>query len=271
MDASGLSPALAGGDGARVGVFLLCFLVFALMEVLAPHRPQRRRRRWRVNVLMLVLGNGLVRLVLPLAALGAALWAAEQNWGLLAFLPISGYVEVVISVILLDIAIYWQHRLFHRVPLLWRLHRIHHGDSEVDVTTGIRFHPLELLVSMLFKMAVIVLLGAPVIAVLLFEIVLSSCALFNHSNIRLWDSLEMPLRKILITPSLHRIHHSTLRVETDSNFGFSVPWWDHLFGSFRGAPSAGEAGLKLGLAADEGRLPEGLGGLMLNPFQVRKG
>lgn len=257
-------------DTLRALIFSATLAVLVAAEYVAPHRPQQRRQRWRVNSLMLLAGNLLARLVLPLTAVGAAALAAENQWGMLTLTSFPDYLVIMASVAVLDITIYWQHRLFHQLPVLWRLHRVHHGDREVDVTTGIRFHPAEIVLSMVVKIAVIIALGVPVVAVMIFEVLLSSCALFNHSNIRLPDSIESLLRKILITPSLHRVHHSCVRVETNSNYGFSVPWWDRLFGSYCGTPGAGEEGLVLGLGADERRLPVTLFGLLCDPFSRRQ-
>lgn len=232
--------------GLRLASFAGLFGLFALLELWRPYRPARRRR-WGANLGLLVLGSLLVRLVFPLAATGVALWAEQQSWGLFNHLLLPGYVEVALAVLALDCAIYFQHRAFHWLPCLWRLHRVHHADTALDVTTGLRFHPLELLLSMLIKSLFIVIIGAPAFAVLLFEVMLNACSMFNHSNIVLPARLERGLRGLLITPSLHRIHHSRRGEETLSNFGFSVPWWDRLFGSFKARASAGDKNLRLGL------------------------
>lgn len=232
--------------GLRLASFAGLFALFALVELWAPFRPPQRHR-WGANLGLLVLGSLLVRLVFPLAATGVALWAQQRGWGVLHHIALPWYVEVVAALLVLDCGIYFQHRLFHRLPCLWQLHRVHHADTALDVTTGLRFHPIELLLSMLIKSLLILFVGAPFVAVLAFEVLLNACSMFNHSNIVLPPWLERRLRWLLITPSLHRIHHSRRGEESLSNFGFSVPWWDRLFGSFRARASDGDRNLSLGL------------------------
>ncbi|MFW3615406.1 sterol desaturase family protein [Billgrantia antri] len=234
----------------RVGIFLLVLAAMALWEVLAARREQRIRRwqRWPGNLLILVLDTLTVRLLFPLAAVGAALVAAERGWGLFHLVPAPLWLALPLSVLLLDAAIYFQHRLFHAVPWLWRLHRMHHADLEFDVTTGLRFHPLEIVISMGIKVAVVTLLGAPAVAVLIFEVLLNATSMFNHGNVRLPERLDRRLRLIVVTPDMHRVHHSIVRCETDSNFGFNLPWWDRLFGTYRDQPDAGHLNMTIGIA-----------------------
>ncbi|MCE9681138.1 sterol desaturase family protein [Halomonas alkalisoli] len=184
-----------------------------------------RRQRWPSNLAIVVLDTLAVRLAFPLAAVGAALVAAEQGWGLFNLVSVPIWLAVVVSVVMLDVAIYLQHRLFHAAPWLWRLHRMHHADLEFDVTTGLRFHPLEILISMGIKLAVVTLLGAPALAVLIFEVLLNATSMFNHGNVRLPARLDRWLRLAVVTPDMHRVHHSIVRQETGSNFGFNLPWW----------------------------------------------
>ncbi|MCE8019978.1 sterol desaturase family protein [Halomonas sp. MCCC 1A11036] len=235
----------------RLGIFLLVLAAMALWEFRAVRREQRIRRwqRWPGNLSILVLDTLAVRLLFPLAAVGAALVAAEHGWGLFHLLSAPLWLALPLSVLLLDAAIYFQHRLFHAVPWLWRLHRMHHADLEFDVTTGLRFHPLEILISMGIKIAAVMLLGAPAVAVLLFEVLLNATSMFNHGNVRLPERVDRRLRLIVVTPDMHRVHHSIVRHETDSNFGFNLPWWDRLFGTYRDQPGAGHLGMTLGIEA----------------------
>ena len=233
----------------RLGCFAGILLIMALWEILAPRRQLTRSKaiRW-ANNLGLTLGNTiLARLVFPVAAVEVAVFAGEQGWGLLNWLTLPGWLAVLLAIGGLDLAIYIQHRLFHRVALLWRLHRMHHSDLDYDVTTGARFHPLEILLSQVIKMGVVLLLGAPAGAVVAFEIILNGTAMFNHSNVRLDLRLDRWLRRLVVTPDMHRVHHSVVRRETDSNFGFNFPWWDRLFGTYRDQPEAGHLAMTIGL------------------------
>ncbi|MDI5985910.1 sterol desaturase family protein [Halomonas sp. M4R5S39] len=233
----------------RGAVFALVLLAMVVWEVVASRRPQHvgRARRWPGNLLIVVLDTLAVRLVFPLAAVGGALVAAEQGWGFFNRVGVPAWLAIGVSVVVLDLAIYFQHRLFHAVPWLWRLHRMHHADLEFDVTTGLRFHPLEILISMGIKLAVVAALGAPAVAVLIFEVVLNATSMFNHGNVRLPTRLDRWLRLFVVTPEMHRVHHSIVRRETDSNFGFNLPWWDRLFGTYRDQPAAGHLGMTLGI------------------------
>ena len=252
----------------RLGSFFAVFILFALLEYRRPYRPVSRRRWWN-NLGLSLLGRLLLRLVFPAAATGVALWAAAENVGLANRFALPLAVSVPLGMVLLDLLIYWQHRLFHRLRWLWRLHRVHHADLAVDVSTGLRFHPLEFVLSMLIKAAAVALLGLPAQAVLLFELWLNACALFNHSNIALPAALERVLRRVLITPALHRIHHSRQWRESQHNFGFSLSCWDRWFGSYQRAASAGDEALVLGLP-ERRQLPQSLGALLLSPFYRRR-
>ncbi|NKE45345.1 sterol desaturase family protein [Roseomonas frigidaquae] len=235
----------------RLLPFAGVFALMAVAEALYPRRPRQhpRWRRWPSNLGIVLLDTLVLRLVFPTAAVGVALAAEARGAGLLPWLGLSGPAAVVLAILLLDLVIYLQHRLFHAVPLLWRLHRMHHADLDFDVTTGLRFHPLEILGSMLIKLAAVVALGAPAVAVLLFEILLNATSLFNHANLRLPARLDRVLRRVLVTPDMHRVHHSVVPQETNSNFGFSLAIWDRLFGTYRAQPAAGHAGMTLGLEA----------------------
>ena len=219
----------------RLGAFFGMFALMAIWEVASPRRARllTRRVRWLHNLALVVLNSLLLRLLFPLAAVGFALLSAERGWGLLNAFDVPFWWAFALSVIALDCAIYLQHVMFHAVPLLWRLHRVHHADADFDVTTGARFHPIEILLSMLIKFAVIAVVGAPAAAVLVFEVLLIATAMFNHANLRLRESVDRLLRWVLVTPDMHRIHHSIEATEANSNFGFNLPWWDRLFGTYR--------------------------------------
>lgn len=233
----------------RLGVFLGLFVLMAGWECLAARRERKltRLRRWPGNLGVSFLDAFLARLVAPAGAVGFALFAEARGFGLFHTVTWPVLLEVLVSVVVLDLAIYWQHRLFHCVPALWRLHRMHHADLDVDVTTGARFHPFEILLSLGLKFLVIAALGAPAVSVLVFEVLLNATAMFNHSNVRVPEAVERVLRCVVITPDLHRVHHSILRRETDSNFGFNLPWWDWLFGTYRAQPEAGHDAMQLGI------------------------
>ena len=233
----------------RLTVFLAVLAAMAAWELAAPRRRQEIPRlfRWTNNLALVVIDTVLVRLAFPVAAVGVALVMEERGWGLLNFWALPVWLEVVLSVLVLDLAIYLQHVMFHAVPALWRLHRMHHADLEFDVTTGLRFHPVEILLSMVVKLAVVAALGPPAIAVLIFEVLLNATALFNHSNVRLPVGIDRVLRLVVVTPDMHRVHHSILPRETNSNFGFNLPWWDRLLGTYRAQPRDGHEGMTIGI------------------------
>lgn len=250
---------------AFAGVLLLC----AAGEALAPwRRPQLPRRvRWPGNLGLVALDSLLLRVLFPTAAIGAALAAEAGGIGVLRWLAAPAWLAITAGVVLLDLAIYLQHRVFHAVPALWRLHRVHHADLELDATTGLRFHPIEILLSMAIKIAVVTALGVPAAAVLAFEVLLNAGSLFSHANLALPRRLDAALRAVLVTPGMHRVHHSVVRTETDSNFGFCLSWWDRLFGTYRAAPAAGEDRMTVGLEVfrDPGELR--LARLLTQPFR----
>jgi len=235
--------------GIRLGSFLGVFACMALLELLAPRRAltQPRANRWLGNIGLVVLNTSLLRVVFPAAAVGVAEYAQLSQWGWFNQVEVHPVVALVVSIIVLDMAIYLQHVMFHAVPLLWRLHRVHHADLDFDVTTGARFHPVEILLSMLIKFGVIVLLGPPLAAVVIFEVLLNAMAMFNHSNVRLPLGLDSVLRRIVVTPDMHRVHHSHLADETNSNFGFNLSVWDRLFGTYRAQPAAGHTDMVIGI------------------------
>lgn len=253
----------------RFAVFLAVLVIMLLWEKQHRFRPlhQSPAKRLATHMGLMLVNFGLLRLGAGGGALAAAVLATENQWGLFAFIRLPQPLGVVAGMIVLDVAIYFQHRVFHRVPLFWRLHRVHHSDVDIDTGTAVRFHALEILLSMYFKMFLVLAFGIDALTVLLFEIVLNACALFNHGNVRLSAGVERYLRWILITPDVHRIHHSIDPRETDSNFGFSVPWWDRLFGTWVAEPEVGQESLQTGLPDLPGAARLGVWRLICLPFR----
>lgn len=239
---------LANEPTIRLAFFLGILVAMAFWEVAAPRRRIEIPRliRWTNNLGVVVIDTILVRLTYPIAAVGLALLAEQNGWGLFNIFEVPGWVAILVSIVALDFAIYLQHVLFHAVPALWRLHRMHHADLGFDVTTGLRFHPIEILLSMGIKMGVVVALGPPAVAVLVFEVILNATAMFNHSNIRIPEGIDRVLRLFVVTPDMHRVHHSVIRSETDSNYGFNLPWWDRLLGTYTAQPKGGHEGMNIG-------------------------
>ena len=233
----------------RIAFFLSIFVTMAGLEMIWPRRKLNvsKAKRWVSNLSIVVLNTVVIRLLFPTAALGVALITEDRHWGLFNLLAIPYWTSVVLAVLALDLTIYAQHVLMHKITLLWRLHRVHHVDLDFDVTTGGRFHPVEIIVSMLIKFAAIIVLGAPALAVVIFEVLLSTTSMFNHSNVRLPLALDGILRLVLVTPDMHRVHHSVIRRETDSNYGFNLPWWDRLFGTYRAQPESGHIDMQIGV------------------------
>lgn len=257
----------------RLGVFATAFAAFATWERKAPRRTRTRpiAERWIANLGIVAIDTVVLRLLFPLAAVGLALVAEERQWGLLNNIDLPVWLAVVLGVVALDFVIYLQHVLFHAVPTLWRLHMVHHADLDYDLTTGIRFHPVEILLSMLIKYAAVVSLGPSAVAVLIFEVALNASAMFNHGNIRLPEKWDRRIRRLIVTPDMHRVHHSVIKRETNSNYGFNLSIWDRLFGTYREAPEAGHENMTIGLTQfrDPTRLT--LGGILLLPFRGNVG
>ena len=253
----------------RLGAFTGILAVMVLWEWLSPRRNQEigRTRRWPGNLGIVALDTVVVRLVFPATAVGTALLAEARSWGLFQSLEAPTWLVIAMSVILLDLAIYLQHVLFHAVPVLWRLHRMHHADLEFDVTTGLRFHPIEILLSMGIKLGVVTALGTPAVAVLVFEVLLNATSMFNHGNVRLPARIDRALRWIVVTPDMHRVHHSVVPRETNSNFGFNLPWWDRLFGTYRAQPAAGHEGMTIGIAQFREPSELRLDRMLIQPFR----
>ncbi|MCH8036717.1 MAG: sterol desaturase family protein, partial [Proteobacteria bacterium] len=233
----------------RLGIFAGVLISVAAWEALRPRRARRFSRwlRWPSNFGIVAFNTIVVRLLFPAAAVGMAALAQERGWGLFNNLELPAALAIVVSAIALDLLIYLQHVMFHAVPALWRLHRMHHADLDIDVTTGARFHPIEIVLSMLIKLAAVAVLGAPAVAVVIFEVLLNATAMFNHANLRLPEGVDRFLRLVVVTPDMHRVHHSIVPGETNSNFGFNLPWWDRLFGTYRDQPAAGHDGMIIGI------------------------
>lgn len=255
----------------RLSVFLGLFALFTIVETLLPRkqRSQPRVRRWFTNWSLTVLNTVLLRLLafgLPLLAVGAAMDAGKNGWGLFNWLDWPDWIEIVAAILILDFAIWAQHLITHKVPLLWRLHRVHHADRDMDVTTAIRFHPVEIALSMLLKIGVVYLLGPAAVAVVLFEIMLNGTAMFNHANIRLPVAVDRIVRMVLVTPDMHRVHHSVHRDEHDSNYGFSLSIWDRTLGTYVAQPRDGHDDMAVGLRWQDDR-PSRLGWSLRLPFR----
>ena len=256
----------------RLGFFFGILLVMAGWETFSPRRIPRVSRgyRWLHNMSLVVLNTFLVRLVFPAATVGMALLAEERGWGILTLLQWPLVFSVIFSVIVLDFMIWLQHVTVHAIPVLWRLHRVHHADLDYDVTTGLRFHPVEILLSMVIKFIVIIALGPPVVAVIIFEVILNGMAMFNHANVRLPLPIDRVLRLLVVTPDMHRVHHSVKDDETNSNFGFNLSIWDRLFGTYKAQPDAGHENMQIGIHGFEKKQDvSNLLGMLVLPFKGR--
>jgi sterol desaturase/sphingolipid hydroxylase (fatty acid hydroxylase superfamily) len=266
-----LEPLLSYEWSVRLAGFAGVFVAMALWEHVAPRRRLAvgRQPRWPNNLGVLAVDVLVVRALFPTAAVGIALLCEVRGWGLFNVLSVLPVAAILVSVLVLDLAIYLQHVLFHAVPALWRLHRMHHADLDLDVTTGVRFHPVEILLSLFIKVAVIAVIGAPAIAVLIFEVLLNATSMFNHSNIRMPPAVDRIVRLLVVTPDMHRVHHSIERRETNSNFGFNFPWWDRLFGTYKAQPAAGHDAMTIGIELFRDPAELRLDRMLLQP--LRKG
>jgi sterol desaturase/sphingolipid hydroxylase (fatty acid hydroxylase superfamily) len=256
----------------RLTAFFGVLAVVAMAEIALPRRrlTASKLRRWASNLGIVFLNSLFVRLLLPATAAGFAVFAAQRGWGVFNVLDAPAWVGIIASVVFLDFAIYLQHVMFHAVPALWRLHRMHHADLDFDVTTGARFHPIEILLSMLIKFAVIAVIGAPAAAVIIFEVLLNATSMFNHGNFRLPVGLDRVLRLFVVTPDMHRVHHSVEDHETNSNFGFNLPLWDRLLGTYKAQPDAGHEAMTIGIRDyREPKLVSDLPGMLILPFLGR--
>jgi sterol desaturase/sphingolipid hydroxylase (fatty acid hydroxylase superfamily) len=253
----------------RLGVFIGVLTAMALWEAAAPRRSRSysRLRRWPSNLAIAALNTALVRILLPATAVSVALLGEERHWGLVNNSRAPYWMAVAGSVILLDAAIYLQHVMFHAVPALWRVHRMHHADLDFDVTTGARFHPIEIVLSMLIKFGAIAALGTPALGALIFEVLLNATSMFNHGNVRIPVPLDRCLRWLTVTPDMHRVHHSIAVDETNSNFGFNLSWWDRLLGTYRSQPAAGHDGMTIGIEQFREARELSLDRMLLQPFR----
>ncbi|NJD36302.1 MAG: sterol desaturase family protein [Betaproteobacteria bacterium] len=261
--------ALANEPAIRLAAFFGIFTLMAAWEVAAPRRARLHSRtvRWTANLGLVVVNTVLVRLVFPFAAVAFATLAAQRGWGLLNNIDLPGWLALLLAVVAMDFAIWLQHVMVHAVPVLWRLHQVHHADPDYDVTTGARFHPLEIILSMLIKFSVIAVLGAPAAAVLVFEVLLNATAMFNHANVKLPGDVDAALRLLLVTPDMHRVHHSTDNAEANSNFGFNLSLWDRLFGTYHYAARLPQESMHIGVAGLTGDARcVSLSGMLVIPF-----
>jgi sterol desaturase/sphingolipid hydroxylase (fatty acid hydroxylase superfamily) len=272
----------AGGPEViwRIGAFIAVFAIMAALESVSPKRrlTYRRLTRWRTNFGIVLLGSLAVRAMamlpgllgaaaVPLVAVSAAFLAADRDWGLLNTVALPAWLEIIVTLLVLDFAIWLQHVASHKIPMLWRLHRVHHADVEFDVTTAIRFHPIEIALSMLYKVLWVLVLGPSVLAVIIFEVILSSCALFNHANVALPLGLDRLLRTLIVTPDMHRVHHSTEQSEHDTNYGFNLSVWDRLFATYKAQPDAGHDRMTIGLKPYQNDAPTRFGWSLWLPFK----
>jgi sterol desaturase/sphingolipid hydroxylase (fatty acid hydroxylase superfamily) len=255
----------------RLSFFFGVLAFVAVWEVIAPRRAltHSKTRRWFTNLSLVVIDTAVVRFSLPFLPVGMAYLAREQGWGIFNIVVLPGWIKIVLAVVALDFVIYIQHVLFHFLPILWRLHRMHHTDLDLDVTSGNRFHPIEIVISIGIKLTAVALIGPPALAVVVFEVVLNATAQFNHGNIRLPGTIDRWLRLFVVTPDMHRVHHSVVPRETNSNFGFSLPWWDRLCGTYRPQPELGHTGMNIGLKEFQDPTKLTLLRLLMLPFLGR--
>jgi len=257
----------------RLSFFLGILLLMALWELIAPRRKRTTSKatRWTWNLGLTILNPLVVRLLFPVLAVAVAVKAREQGWGLLNLYDLPYWVSFILSIILLDMVVYLQHLMFHAVPLFWRLHMVHHADLDYDVTTGLRFHPIEIIISMLIKMSAVAVLGSPPSAVVAFEVILNGMAMFNHGNVRLHLGMDRVLRRLVVTPDMHRVHHSVYPSETNSNFGFNLSWWDRIFGTYTAQPKDGHLEMTIGLRQFRNEAEVTLPRLLIMPFAGKQG
>lgn len=259
----------------RLAAFLSIFVVMAAYELWSPRLERNemlgamKAKRWVTNLSMVVLSSVCLRILFPAAAVGTALYAQSQGWGLFNVVDVPIIIAGLIAFVVLDFAVWLEHFASHKIPILWRIHRMHHADQGFDLTTALRFHPLEIVLSMVWKAAIIIALGAPPVAVLVFEIVLNGMAMFNHANARLPQSIDRVMRKVLVTPDMHRVHHSAVQRETDSNYGFNFSFWDRIFATYIAQPAAGHDNMRIGLEDFDGPKTSNLVWALILPF--RKG
>ena len=257
----------------RLSFFFGIFTIMAIWELIAPRRALTVSKtvRWLNNLGLVFFNSFILRILFPTAAVGVAIFAQTNGWGLLNYYPLPSAVAIVLAIVVMDFIIYLQHIMVHSVPLLWRIHRVHHADLDYDVTTGARFHTIEIILSMIIKFATIIVLGAPIVAVIIFEVMLNALAMFNHANVGLPNNIDKFLRYFIVTPDMHRVHHSVEKDETNSNFGFNLSLWDRIFGTYREQPRGGQLGFTIGIAKfRELKQTNWIIGMMLLPFKGKK-
>ena len=259
-------------SGIRLGLFLLVFLILAMSEVRWPRRQLTagRSKRWAANIGLSFFNSIAIRALIPFSGVVSSLWAQEQGFGLFNQLDWSVWFEFLLFILLFDLTIYWQHRVFHMLPVLWRFHRVHHTDEDYDLTTGTRFHPISILISTIIKIGLVILLGASPFAILSAEIILNLTSMFNHSNIRLPQQVDRVLRKVIVTPDMHRIHHSQDQIEHNCNFGFNFSFWDRCFGSYLQDAGQAQEYMAIGIVDYEGSATRSLLSLFLQPFRSER-
>ena len=267
----GEEMSMSGEQITRLVFFFGVLTVLAVWEVIAPRRQltDNKGRRWLRNLSLVGIDTAVVRFFLPVLPVGMALMTQQQGWGILNIITLPPLIKTILAIVALDFVIYLQHVLFHFLPILWRLHRMHHTDLDIDVTTGNRFHPIEIVISLWIKLAAVALIGPPAAAVVIFEVILNATSQFNHGNIRIPIPLDRWLRLVVVTPDMHRVHHSVIPRETNSNFGFNLPWWDYLCGTYRPQPELGHMGMIIGLKEFRNPAMLTLSRLLIQPF-VRK-
>ncbi|PKN52019.1 MAG: hypothetical protein CVU55_09040 [Deltaproteobacteria bacterium HGW-Deltaproteobacteria-13] len=256
----------------RIAFFVAIFVVISIAELFRPRRilAASKQKRWINNLLLGFTGTVLSRILLPIMPVGAALFCLEKKWGLMNYYHFPSWAAVICGVVLLDLAIYLQHRMFHLVPVFWRLHKVHHIDQDIDLTTGLRFHPLEIILSAMIKITAVAAIGAPPASVIIFEIVLNGITMFNHGNLNIPKRADSLIRLLIVTPDMHRVHHSVIVQETQSNYGFNLSWWDRIFRTYREAPQGGHELMKIGLNGyDELKYLQFLP-IMMVPFEIHR-
>ncbi len=265
-------PDIASEPAIRLICFFGVLVVMALFEIMAPRRDLvlAKPKRWFTNLGLVAIDTVALRVLFPILAVGMAEIAAAGGWGLFALTDLPVWLEVTAAVVLLDLAIYGQHVASHKVPVLWRVHKVHHADRDIDVTTGLRFHPIEICLSMLYKFVVIIALGAPAFAVFLFEVLLNGTAMFNHSNVKLPGPVDRLVRLAVVTPDMHRVHHSVIHAEHDTNYGFNLSIWDRLFRTYTDQPEKGHEGMTIGLEPYQTEKPARLDWVLALPFMSPK-
>ncbi len=259
---------IAGEQFIRLAFFLVILTTVAFWEYIAPRRAltNDKWQRWFANLSLVIIDSTVVRFLLPVLPVSMALLVQEQGWGILNIIDLPEWIKIALAVVILDFVVYLQHMIFHYLPVFWRFHRMHHTDLDMDVTTGNRFHPIEIVLSVGIKLATVILIGPPVVAVVIFEIVLNATSQFNHGNILIPKSVDRWLRLVVVTPDMHRVHHSVIPRETDSNFGFCLPWWDHLCNTYKPQPEQGHLEMNIGLKEFRDSKKLTLSKLLIQPF-----